>query len=584
MNDPGTQDVQAPDRPARQAILLFAILSGGLLLIAHEALAAKAAWFEPRLLRCLWFTLACLPPLFAALSIQRLADRRFWAGLVAYTLLLSYLAYYAGGAIEPARVEASAVILPYAGVLLASGQVLCAWFAVSLRREGFCYPLLFEAAWRIVSTLAQVLAYTGTFWLLLWLWAALFAALKIDFFTELFQQARFIYPVTSLVAGYGLVIARTRSSLGDAVHLRVLALWRGLLPVAAVLALAFAAAVLLRGVEPLWETRHATQLLLALVFALIALANAAYGKGGEAAARPALRWLVNAALLLLPAFVALAAWALALRWRQYGLSLDRLWAALLILIAGLYALGYAAAAARPRPGAVWLAGIAPVNRAASLLAAGLLLLTQTGALDLRAITAHQLLARGAALKDEDLRYLRWELGHPGLYALERLRDAAEPARAQQLEDLLALERRWDPAARTGGQGPNQLRLPPDLGPLPAGLQGFAESWSDDQTGARPCAAPMECWLLRADLIPGGEPEWLRLRLPADSLGAADPPLHLLVIQACGQAWCAGETRVLWRDAGHLVALHAALQAGRYRAAPPERLDLEIGDERLPFWR
>lgn len=582
MNDPGTQDAQAPDRPARQAILLFAILSGGLLLIAHEALAAKAAWFEPRLLRCLWFTLACLPPLFAALSIQRVADRRFWAGLGAYTLLLIYLAYYAGRAMEPARVEVSAVALPYAGVLLASGQVLCAWFAVSLRREGFCYPLLFEAAWRMVSTLVQVLAYTGAFWLLLVLWAALFKALKIEFFTELFQQARFIYPVTSLVVGYGLVIARTRSSLGDAVHLRVLALWRGLLPLAAVLALAFTTALLLYGVEPLWETRHATQLLLALVFTLIALANSAYGKGGEAAPRPALRWLVTAALMLLPLLVALAAWALALRWQQYGLSLDRLWAALLILIAGLHALGYAAAA-WPRPGAVWLAGIAPVNRAASLLAAGLLL-TQTGALDLRAITAHQLLARGDSLKDEDLRYLRWELGHPGLYALERLRDAAGPERARQLSSLLALERRWDAAPETGAQGPTQLHLAPDLGPLPAGLRAFAETWNKGEAGARPCAAPVECWLLRADLIPGGEPEWLRLRLPAEGPAEANPALHLLLIQACPQGWCAGETRVLWRDAADIAALRAALQAGRYRAAPPERLDLEIGGERLPFWR
>ena len=37
----------------------------------------------------------------------------------------------------------------------------------------------------MVSTLVQVLAYTGAFWLLLVLWAALFKALKIDFFTEL---------------------------------------------------------------------------------------------------------------------------------------------------------------------------------------------------------------------------------------------------------------------------------------------------------------------------------------------------------------------------------------------------------------
>lgn len=579
MNDPGAQDAQAPERSARQAILLFAILSGGLLLIAHEALAAEAAWFEPRLLRCLWFTLACLPSLFAALSIQRVADRRFWAGLVAYTLLLAYLAYYAGRAMEPRGIEVDAVAVPYVWTLIASGHVLGAWFAVALRREGFGYPLLFEAAWRMVSTLAQVVAYTGAFWLLLWLWATLFKALGIEFFHELFALPRFIYPVTSLVVGYGLVLARTKSSLGDAAHLRVLALWRGLLPLAAVLALAFASALLLRGVEPLWATRHATQLLLALVFALVLLANAAYGKGGEAPPHPALRWLVTAALALLPLFVALAAWALSLRWRQYGLSLDRLWAALLVFIAGLYALGYALAALRRSP--IWLAGIAPVNRAASLIGAGLLLLTQTGVLDFRAITAHTLLARGAGLSDEDLRYLRWELGHPGIYALERLSEQAEPERARQLAELLALERRWDTASPAGGQGPARLRLAPDLGQPPEALRTFAETWSGGTTGV--CAAPAECWLLRADLIPGGEPEWLRLRLPPQGLAEGGPRLELLLIRACPEGWCAGETRELWRDGARIEELSAALAAGRYRALPPERLDLEIGGERLRFW-
>jgi len=478
-----------------------------------------------------------------------------------------------------------AVAVPYVWALIASGHVLSAWFAVSLRREGYGYPLLFEAAWRIVSTLIQVVAYTGAFWLLLVLWAALFKALGIEFFRELFAMPRFIYPVTSLVAGYGLVIARTRSSLGDAVHLRVLALWRGLLPLAAVLALAFASALLLQGVEPLWATRHATQLLLALVFALVALANAAYGKGGEAQPSPAIRWLVTAALALLPLFVGLAAWALSLRWRQYGLSLDRLWAALLVFVAAIYAIGYAVAALR-RTSPVWLAGIAPVNRAASLIGAGLLLLTQTGALDFRAITAHTLLARGAELKDEDLRYLRWELGHPGLYALQRLQEQASPERATLIAELIQRKRRWGQEPMPGS-GPAQLRLPANLGPLPEGLQAFAETHGRSLAGVderEACRAPAECWLLKADIIPGGEPEWLRLRLPSTSLADDSLVLEFVLITACPAGWCAEDVRQVWQPGGGLTELRAALSAGRYRALPPQRLDLEIGEQRLEPWR
>lgn len=577
----GGPDDRAPDPAAQRAVLLFAILSGVLLLIAHEAIDTQAEWFDSRLLRCLWFTLATVLPLFAALSIQRLDDRRFWLGVGAYGLLLSYLAFYSGRAMEPDSIDAGAVALPYAWTLVASGHVLSAWFAVSLRREGYGYPLLFEAAWRIVSTLVQVVAYTGAFWLLLALWGALFKALGIDFFRELFGMPRFVYPVTSLVAGYGLVVARTRSSLGDAVHLRVLALWRGLLPLAAVLALAFAGAVLVQGVEPLWATRHATQLLLALVFALIALANAAYGKGGEVQPRPTVRWLVTAALALLPLFVLLAAWALSLRWRQYGLSLDRLWAALLVLIAGLYAVGYALAALR-RHSPVWLAGIAPVNRAASLIAAGLLLLTQTGALDFRAITAHTLLARGAELKDEDLRYLRWELGHPGIYALGQLRDA-EPGnspRAQKITALLERPHRYGPDSDFAA-GPPVWHQPPGRAAAPPELLRVVESTlgKDESSTGHPCAAPIECWLIEADLIRGDPPEWLLLRF----VMADEDRMEQRIFRRCDAGnWCEtpdhyGSTRYF--DG---TEVQAALAKGDLGVEQPSINDLRVGNLRLRF--
>lgn len=578
MSQPGAADGYAPDVPAQRAILLFAIASGLLLLLAHEALETEAAWFDSRLTRCLWFTLASVWPLFAALSVQRLADRRYWAGVTAYALLLGYLAFYSGRAMEPRGIEVDAVALPYVWTLIASGQVLGAWFAVALRREGFGYPLLFEAAWRMVSTLAQVVAYTGAFWLLLWLWAALFKALGIGYFQELFALPRFIYPVTSLVAGYGLVLARTKSSLGDAVHLRVLALWRGLLPLAAVLALAFAAALLLRGVEPLWATRHATQLLLTLVFALVALANAAYGKGGEAPPHPALRWLVTAALALLPLFVALAAWALSLRWLQYGLSLDRLWAALLVLIAAIYALGYAHAALRRSP--VWLAGIAPVNRAASLIGAGLLLLTQTGALDFRAITAHTLLARGAALSDEDLRYLRWELGHPGLYALARLQTEATPERKTRIAELLGKAHRYDPDRIDGG-GPAVWRQPPGQPAAPEALRRAAGQFREpfDRGQGEPCGAPAECWLLQASLIRDQAPVWLRVRLLG---GPAEHRFELSLFTPCGERWCGHDQRSGPLTQEQLDALRAALASGDFAVEPPRISDYRIGTQHFRF--
>lgn len=581
MHDSETHDACAPDARARQAILLFAILSGVLLLLAHEALTGRAEWFASHTLRTWWFTLAIAPPLFAALTVQRLGDRRFLIGVLGYTGLLTYIAWYAGRAMQPETVEVGAVALPYAGVLIASGHVLTAWFSVWLSRSDFGYPRLFDAAWRQVSTLIQVVAYTGTFWLLLFLWGALFKALGIVFFEDLFETARFAYPVTSLVAGYGMVIARTKSSIGDAVHLRILALWRGLLPLAAVLALAFAAALLVQGVEPLWKTRHATQLLLSLIVALVALANAAYGKGGEAPLHPVLHRVVQGALLLLPVFALLAAWALHLRWQQYGLSLDRLWAALSIAVASVYAVGYCIAAARRAT--PWLAGIAPVNRIASLCTATALLLTQTGAMDFRAITAHALRDRGDALKPEDLRYLRWQLGSPGLTALVQLQAQAGPARRAEITRLLALRQRY--GDETAATDVLNLRLPPgQLMPPPQLLERAGQHSPSRQ--ALPCNAPHECWLLNVDVLPGTSGEWLRLRLPASLSDDNAAHVEWTLFTACeGRPdWCVSRDGVDYRSTPRREALIAALTAGDFAAAAPELLNLRVGKATLELGR
>ena len=580
-------DPFAPDATAQRAILLFAILSGVLLLLAHEALAEKAVWFDSALLRTGWFTLAVAAPLFAALTVQRLADRRFIGGTLAYTALLAYLAWYAGRAMQPGAVAAEAVALPYVWVLIASGHVLTAWFSVWLTRSDFSYPRLFDSAWRQVSTLAQVVAYTGAFWLLLFLWGALFKALGIVFFADLFETARFAYPVTSLVAGYGLVLARTKSSIGDAVHLRILALWRGLLPLASVLALAFAAALLVQGVEPLWKTRHATQLLLSLVVALVVLANAAYGKGGEAPLHPLLRRLVQGALLLLPVFALLAAWALLLRWRQYGLSLDRLWAALSIGIASLYAVGYCiAAASRATP---WLAHIALVNRIASVITASLLLLTQTGALDFRAITAHALRERGDALKTEDLRYLRWELGSPGVTALaalqaQRVSSNAESAAA--IGRLLAQKDRHSSPNEAGAQPSESVQYRQTANaapPPPEVLAALAANPADSFRFRDALDAPVgnAQWLFELEL--DGQPpgEWLRVVVPSSHPGSSGAA-SIDVFQQRADQWRLARSEQQWLDEMQLTALQKALLAGEVTAIAPLYKDVMLGTQRIRF--
>ncbi|MES2886105.1 MAG: hypothetical protein V4709_14965 [Pseudomonadota bacterium] len=577
-------DSFAPEADTQRAMLLAAIVSGVLLLVAHEAIEDKAAWFAGGLTRTLWFSLATAPTLLALLTAQQL-NGRLVAWLGGYSAVIAYLAWYAGRAIAPAQVEEFPVLGPYACVLVASGHVAAAWMSCALARTGFAYARLFEAAWRHVSTLAQVLAYVGAFWLLLFLWAALFKALKVEFFAELFDEPRFIYPVTSLMMGFGFVIARTRSSIGDAVHLRVLSLWRGLMPLAATLALAFAAALLVQGVQPLWDTRHAAQLLLSLIVALVVLANAYYGKGTELPPHPVVRRLAQAALLLLPLFAGLAAWALALRWQQYGVSLDRLWAGLSVSIASLYALGYAVAALR-REGP-FLAGIAPVNRIGSLISASLLVLTQTGVLDFRAITAHALRDRAAMLEADDLRYLRWELGSPGVTALQAVQQAravSDPVSAAAIGRLLAQERRYsNPLEDPVVTADVQFQQPAGAVAPPAALLTVLRGTDSREHFSDPLDTqhPPQHWLFELELDGLPPAEWLRVVLPSQKPQRSDAVV-LEVFQRQQDEWRLVRREHQWLDDPQLAALEKSVRAGEVVAIEPLYKDVVLGGHRMRF--
>ena len=66
------------------------------------------------------------------------------------------------------------------------------------------YPTLFRAAGRTCLALLEAAAFTGIAWLLLALCAALFAAIGIRFFRELFAEPAFFYPATTLAFAIAL--------------------------------------------------------------------------------------------------------------------------------------------------------------------------------------------------------------------------------------------------------------------------------------------------------------------------------------------------------------------------------------------
>lgn len=431
-------------RPLRGFIVLVALLQGLLMYLAETG--QQHGWWPFATLggRVCWYTLVLAVPTAMLLSVQRLDDRRFWqhaAGIAAiYALLAWWASWSATGA---PGITSSSVLTPFGCTLALALFVALPYLQCRLAHERWYAPYaeLFEHAWQNALTIALTALFVGICWAVLELWAALFALVKIDFFRDLFHQRPFAYLATGTMAGLGVLIARTQQRPLHIARQLLFAIFRGLLPLVALIALLFLLSLPFTGLAPLWATRSAASILMGLLLLLVLLTNAVYqdGSGGYPYPR-ALRRLVEAALLAAPAYAALGLYALALRIGQYGWTAERVWAVLAAIVLTGYACGYAYAVVRRS--ADWLGALPRVNIALSMGVMALVVLANSPALDpFRIAVASQLdrLRSGlVAAKDLDIQQLRFDNGRRGYRAAQALR--AEPSFKADADALAELER------------------------------------------------------------------------------------------------------------------------------------------------
>ncbi len=310
------------------------------------------------------------------------------------------------------------------------------------------YAALYRHAINNGLLLFMALLMLVAFWLLIWLWAGLFKLVGIRMFATLFESSGFIWIASATVVAIGLWIGLERGQVVDALRNVLQAMCRFLLPLTVLILLLFVVCLPFTGLQPLWQTRHATPILLAMVFAHIALLNGVVQDGRQAVYYPrALRVLVDASSLCLPLLAGLAVYALWLRIGQYGLTPDRVVAVGATLVAMLHALALMAAVLQRRDG--WLVGLRRSNPLLALVSVVLLLLMHLpplSPLQLSAANQYQrLLDEQVPAERTDLGALRFQLGQPGREHLEKLRQRlAEPgveeARREQLQaDLQRLD-------------------------------------------------------------------------------------------------------------------------------------------------
>ena len=451
-------------------------------------------------------------------------------------------------------------------------------FAQIYQRDGrlaFPYPDLFFHAWTnvFVGALGQI--YLAVFGALLQLWGGLFDLIGIHWFSTLFHSDWFYYSSYPAVFGFGLWTGRANARFADAGRSAVLAVFRFLMPLLAVIQLIFLAALPFTGLTALWSTGHASALLLGLAAFVVLFVNAVFEDGEAAAAYlPALRRLSEASLAALPLVLAISAYALWLRVGQYGLSPERIYAIVFCAVGSVFAIGYASALFRAR--GPWLGGIRRINVALSLVvvAIGFALHTPLGDPLLWSARnqAARLLARRVAPADFDFASLRFHLGHAGDAALAQLAAAAdhpeheaiaEGIRAAREASHYELKPALDHRIRD-----EDVRVIGSLATVPEGFTAFLGGLTDASLRGQ-CYSAAPCTLFAVDLDGDGRDEHCLVTAPRGDI-------------AWNPARCFAATPDGWRALGTLSGGVGSIDVEELRAhgaepVPPHYRDVRVGD-------
>jgi hypothetical protein len=504
-------------------ILLAAAIQGWLLYGLHYSIdhrtwpATSPGWLLAS------YAIALFVPTALQLLVVPLRERAVWLLAGAIAVVAGALGGYGGWSLASLKDQAFGFAFLFAlyGALFAAWFIALPFVQARLRRGNWrvTYADLFEFSWQNALVLAEALLFTGVFWLLLFLWQALFKVIAISFFADLFNKPAFVYPISSIAFGYAIYLIESNEKIVATLRRHLLGVFSWLLPLVAVIAVLFLFALPFTGLQPLWKTGHATALMLWLQVLFLHFVNSAYQDGQAEPRYPAwLKLAVRAAVLTLPVYAALCAYSLGLRVEQHGWTVSRVWAAIGTFLAASYGVAYAAAALRGSP---WMGFVSRINVAMAALVAVALLLAVSPVLDPKRLATASQVARlnsgsvPAARFDYD--YLRFDLGRYGCEALADLAKGSNGEVARLAAASLAKENRYAPPkiAITADLVVSRIELYPSGTALdPAFVEYLQEALKTRPTEHPVClqtATSQPCLMLAVDLDGDRQPEIVTFR-------------------------------------------------------------------------
>ena len=332
-------------------------------------------------------------------------------------------------------------------------------------------PALFHAWTNLILWFAGW-AFALASFLLVLLLGALFDLIGIDVIRTLFDAEWPLFMLICGAFGGAIGLLRDRDAVVGTLQTVVRAILSVLAPVLAVGLVLFVIALVPKGLQPLWEkTKSTTPIVLACLLGAIVLVNAVLGNRPEEEAKAApLRWAGMALAAVMLPLALVAAVSTGKRIGQYGFTPDRLWAAVFVAVALVFAASYLMVLVRGR--SRWGDGLrrANVRLAAFICLLALFLalpIVSFGALSTRDQVAR--LEQGSIAPDRfDWAALRFDFGPSGRRALDRLARSNVPAVRAKAGEALKATDRWALRSPDVEAAEQRRRDPPKILVTPAG--------------------------------------------------------------------------------------------------------------------
>jgi hypothetical protein len=396
-------------------LVLISLVQGFSLLVLHQSIELKFWPHQSPQWLFAFYSIAFIWPTTLLLSLSKGNGLTVIKFTLPFAITGGLLGYYVGYQATPiAYIRYDSLLFAFV-TTMAIATFKALMYSQQYASGGrIYYSALFKWSWRNFLTLSLSLLFAGSFWLILILWAALFDAINIEFFNDLFKKPWFYYPAIALANGFGIIIFRNLTHIIDTITRLQQALMKFLLVILVLVSLLFIGALPFTGLEPLWKS-GGSSLILWMQALMLFFLNAVYQDDPDA--RPyhlVLHRFIYIGIAILPIYSIISFYGLSLRVDQYGWTLARCWAFLIWFLLALFPIGYCWGIAKLRD--EWLQQLSKVNVVIGLIVLALMLMVNSPLLDFRKIVVNNQLQRLETgltqIEDFDINYFRKSLAKP----------------------------------------------------------------------------------------------------------------------------------------------------------------------------